>query len=164
MKRALTLLCCGILSLAFVSHAWATIQDPVAVEQGKLSGAPGKNADVRVYRGIPYAAPPVGDLRWKPPQPAPHWAGVRRATEFGNDCMQPELPPNFPEVWKSLLTTSASKSEDCLYVNVWTPSPCGGGSEIVRCSLAMLGLEVPDLPTRERGFRSRKSESLSFRS
>ena len=59
--------------------AVAAIQDPVKTDAGQISGVAGKNPDVRVYKGIPFAAPPVGDLRWKPPQPVAHWEGVRRA-------------------------------------------------------------------------------------
>jgi para-nitrobenzyl esterase len=93
---------------AFASVALAAIKDPVQVEQGMLSGIGGNNPDVRVYKRVPFAAPPVGDLRWKPPQPPTSWHGVRQATEFGPACMQrpfPDMPP---------------MSEDCLYLNIWT--------------------------------------------
>lgn len=66
---------------------------------------------VRVFKGIPFAAPPVGDLRWSPPQPAESWEGVRDATEFGADCMQPS---------GGIGSGPGPKSEDCLYLNVWT--------------------------------------------
>ncbi len=72
---------------------------------------------MRVYRGIPFAAPPVGDLRWKPPQSAASWQGIRQATEFGNACSQPAFPSN------GLYGTAPPPiSEDCLYLNVWTPA------------------------------------------
>lgn len=70
-----------------------------------------------VYKGIPYAAPPVGKLRWRPPQPAPRWDGVREATAFSLPCPQP--PPSGPpflEGW----------SEDCLTINVWAPAATTG--------------------------------------
>jgi para-nitrobenzyl esterase len=70
--------------------------------------------DMRVFRGIPYAAPPVGDLRWRPPQPAQHWNGVLDATEFANHC--PQVPTPFG---------TASDTEDCLYLNVYTPRRIG---------------------------------------
>ena len=67
------------------------------------------------FKGIPFAAPPVGDLRWKPPQPVTPWTGVRPATAYGSDCMQ--LP--FPGDAAPLGTPPA---EDCLVVNVWRPA------------------------------------------
>ncbi len=66
----------------------------------------------RVFKGIPYAAPPVAELRWKPPQPVKPWSGVRQATEFGDACPQPYFPG-----WKQPKT-----SEDCLRLNIWTPA------------------------------------------
>ena len=66
---------------------------------------------VNEYLGIPYAAPPVGALRWRPPQPAASWAGVRAATQFAPHC--PQLASPFGQ---------ASTSEDCLFLNVFTPS------------------------------------------
>jgi para-nitrobenzyl esterase len=107
----------AILALALASPSFATIKDPVRVEQGLLAGADGRNPDLRVYRGIPFAAPPVGDLRWKPPQPATSWQGVRQATQFGNACFQPPYPSN------RLYGDSPPRiSEDCLYLNIWTPA------------------------------------------
>ena len=77
------------------------------VEQGPLQGT---NEDgLTVYRGIPFAAPPVGDLRWRAPLPAAKWAGVRQADKFGPSPIQGT-------------GTGSSMSEDCLYLNVWTPA------------------------------------------
>src|ERR1043166_1579061 len=98
--------------------AFAAITDPVKVEQGLLSGTTGYSADVRVFRGIPYAAPPVGDLRWKAPQPAASWKGVRQATEPSNACWQTPYPPA-AAIYQTKLPTL---SEDCLYLNIWTPA------------------------------------------
>src|ERR1700743_534299 len=77
-----------ILLFTFATVAFAGIDQPVKLDTGMLAGVPGKNAEIRVFKGIPYAAPPVGDLRWKPPQPALKWDGVRSGAEFGNSCMQ----------------------------------------------------------------------------
>src|SRR5262245_44219435 len=98
--------------------AFAAITDPIKIEQGLLSGTTGNSADVRVYRGIPYAAPPVGDLRWKAPQPAAPWKGVRQATEMPHACWQTPYPPA-AAIYQAKLPPL---SEDCLYLNIWTPA------------------------------------------
>ncbi|HEY2842555.1 MAG TPA: carboxylesterase family protein, partial [Bryobacteraceae bacterium] len=66
----------------------AAINDPVRVDTGLISGATGNSPDVRVYKGIPFAAPPVGDLRWRAPQAPAKWDGTRAADAFGPMCMQ----------------------------------------------------------------------------
>ncbi|HSK43799.1 MAG TPA: carboxylesterase family protein, partial [Candidatus Binatia bacterium] len=78
--------------LALSLSAIAAVTDPVKVEQGLLAGTSGSTADVRVYRGVPFAAPAVGDLRWKAPQPAAKWQGVRQAVEFSHACWQTQYP------------------------------------------------------------------------
>lgn len=86
----------------------------VAIEQGSLAGT--LEGELAVYRGIPYAAPPVGIRRWKPPGPAPSWSGIRSAAEFGPACTQPALPSS------SLYYEAFPRtSEDCLTLNVWAP-------------------------------------------
>ena len=84
--------------------------ETVRVEGGLLQGT--VEDDLGVYRGIPYAAPPVGDLRWRPPQPAPKWDGVRVADQYGRACMQTN----------AAIANLPAPSEDCLYLNVWTPA------------------------------------------
>jgi para-nitrobenzyl esterase len=84
----------------------------VTIESGALVGIRfGQGEDSAAFLGIPYAAPPIRDLRWKPPQPVHPWGGVRNASEFGAAC--PQLPARwFPDIgW----------NEDCLYLNIWTP-------------------------------------------
>jgi len=100
-----------LLVVVLVALSAAAAGDPIAIEGGKISGIAG--GDVHTYKGIPFAAPPVGKLRWRPPQPVPPWEGVRRCTEFGPWCPQPR-----PLLGKGLGETS----EDCLYLNVWTPA------------------------------------------
>ena len=90
IRSFVVLMSFGVLALSF--SAIAAITDPVHVEQGLLAGTNGSSADVRVYRGVPFAAPPVGDLRWKAPQPAANWQGVRKAAEFSNACWQTPYP------------------------------------------------------------------------
>ena len=90
----------------------------VAVEGGRLAGAPSPlGDDVVAYRGVPFAAPPVGALRWRPPQSAPAWDGVRDATEAGPACVQRAIPA---EVGRFYNPGVDRMSEDCLYLNIWT--------------------------------------------
>jgi para-nitrobenzyl esterase len=93
----------------------AAITDPLRVEQGQLSGVPGSDPAVRVYKGVPFAAPPVGDLRWRAPKPAADWPGVRKADQFSATCMQTPYPEG--SLYHSELQPV---SEDCLYLNIWT--------------------------------------------
>ncbi|MCS0631157.1 carboxylesterase family protein [Telluria mixta] len=82
----------------------------VPTESGLVAGIPGRDPSVTVYKGIPYAAAPVGALRWRPPAPAPAWDGVRKADRFGHLCPQPAGPGASEE----------DMSEDCLTLNIWT--------------------------------------------
>jgi para-nitrobenzyl esterase len=95
--------------------------DPiVAVESGKLEGVTVTDAiPIRIFRGVPFAAPPVADLRWREPQPVVPWSGIRSATEFGPRCMQQPL-------FSDMMFRSPATSEDCLYLNVWTPANLDG--------------------------------------
>jgi para-nitrobenzyl esterase len=89
----------------------------VTIDGGELQGV---LADGIVsFKGIPFAAPPVGELRWRPPQPATRWTGVRQATEFGADCMQGRFGP--PPAAVPGAPAPRMPSEDCLYLNVWRP-------------------------------------------
>jgi para-nitrobenzyl esterase len=87
---------------------------------GQLSGAP-VGAGVTAFLGVPFAAPPVGDLRWRAPQPAAPWKGVRKADRFGASCVQVEAGSRLP--WTEEFMTQGPISEDCLFLNVWTPEP-----------------------------------------
>ncbi len=91
------------------------LPETIAIEGGKISGlALGENKDVRAFKGIPYAKPPVGTLRWKPPQPVEAWEGVRQCNEFGSVCMQ-------PGILKAMgVDLGENFREDCLSLNVWT--------------------------------------------
>jgi para-nitrobenzyl esterase len=103
--------------LPSITHALPVPLAPkVQLSDGEIEGMRLRNgqADLRVFRGIPYAAPPIGDLRWREPQPVARWAGVRQAWNFAPRCMQTEV---FRPVFRS-----TEMSEDCLYLNVWTPA------------------------------------------
>jgi para-nitrobenzyl esterase len=107
-----------LIALSFAALASvplpAAIQEPIKVEGGLVSGTPGWGWGVREYRGIPFAAPPVGNLRWRAPQPVTPWQGVLAANHFSSACMQREPSPFNPGLM--------NRSEDCLYLNVWTPA------------------------------------------
>jgi para-nitrobenzyl esterase len=91
----------------------------VATRDGAVAGLPAVDADdVRVWKGIPYAAPPVGALRWRPPQAPAPWDGMRACTQFG---------PDFPQA-PAAASRAPSMSEDCLYLNVWSPAGAAPGS------------------------------------
>ncbi len=111
--------------VAHPAHAAPAPQAPQAqLADGIVEGIKmrGQHKDVRVFRGIPYAAPPVEDFRFREPQSVPRWAGVRQAKQFAPRCMQPNVAgkPDF---------RSTTMSEDCLYLNVWTPAS-GAGSKL----------------------------------
>ena len=123
MRTALSCSCRVLLGLALASPApWAAADAaPMAhVDTGGLSGIHDASSGLDEFKGIPYAAPPVGTLRWKPPQPAAAWNGVRAADHFGPRCMQRPL-------FSDMVFRSAGMSEDCLYLNVWTPARGKGG-------------------------------------
>ncbi len=94
------------VALFFASSAFALQSAPVATETGLVQGV--AENDLTVFKGIPFAAPPVGELRWRAPQPAAKWTGVRLADKFGPDPYQGD--------------GQGGVSEDCLYLNIWTPA------------------------------------------
>jgi para-nitrobenzyl esterase len=106
----------AVVFLLSAGAASAAINDPVKIETGLISGVAGQDAEVRVFKGIPFAAPPVGNLRWRPPQPATHWEGIRGADQFGAICMQAAGGRG----------PASPMSEDCLYLNVWTAAKAAG--------------------------------------
>lgn len=89
----------------------------VTTAQGRVAGHAVRAGRVRAFLGIPYAAPPVGALRWRAPQPPAPWSGVREAAGFGPDCPQAPNP----------LFRAPCQDEDCLYLNVWAPADVGAG-------------------------------------
>src|SRR5262245_27698503 len=104
------------LTLAAVVHGQAANSLPTVVhtQSGPVRGS---GTDVRVFKGIPYAAPPVGDRRWRPPAPAEPWTDVRETTQFGPRC--PQTAPARAGL------AGGPTSEDCLTLNLWTPAKSG---------------------------------------
>ena len=96
----------------------ASTADRVKTSNGVVEGKGRQDSGVRIFQGIPFAQPPTGDQRWKPPQPVKSWAGVRQAVKFGPRCMQ-------HPVFGDMGFRSDGMSEDCLYLNVWTPAASG---------------------------------------
>jgi para-nitrobenzyl esterase len=102
-------------ALVFALPARASNPLVIKTDQGKVQGKMSADGQVRDFLGIPFAAPPVGPLRWKPPQPAAKWHGVRQATSFGSRCVQQEH-------YSDMVFRDPGESEDCLTLNVWTPA------------------------------------------
>ena len=98
-----------------------TLKATVSLTAGTIAGNSSTEGDVALheFHGIPYAAPPVGALRWKPPQPVAPWSGVRKAQRFGPRCMQ-------RPIFSDMVFRSDGVSEDCLYLNVWAPAQATG--------------------------------------
>ena len=106
--------------------------DVVQVKQGKLTGCVSKDQKTEIYAGIPYARPPVGDLRWKEPQDPDSWTGIRRMEKFGPEAMQKETPMVLSTFADLFMYKNPKRvfrdrfrpvmSEDCLYLNIWKPA------------------------------------------
>ncbi|WP_237741056.1 carboxylesterase family protein, partial [Novosphingobium sp. B-7] len=119
------LMLAGALSLPGATLAKAAPAAPAAptvtVAQGTLVGA--VEGTVASFKGIPYAAPPVGDLRWRAPQPAAAWSAPRDATHYGHDCAQAPFPPDAAPI-------RTQPAEDCLYLNVWKPAGAAANARL----------------------------------
>lgn len=103
--------CCLTTTMTLLAQT----SNQVTVENGILEGTREAGSELLIFRGVPFAAPPVGELRWKEPQPAKNWNGVRKADQFGNKPMQ-------KPIFGDMGFRSKDMSEDCLYLNVWTPA------------------------------------------
>jgi para-nitrobenzyl esterase len=117
--------CLVVMASSHAGNAPAPANSPtqsgaaVDAPAGKLRGI--VEGNLEVFKGIPYAAPPVGERRWKPPAPLPRWHGVREATAFGPACFQPE-GPHASVYWEPPMPMS----EDCLTLNIWAPANAHG--------------------------------------
>src|SRR5262245_661218 len=97
---------------------------PIIIDAGSITGLSSETPDNRVCKGIPYSAPPVGDLRWRPPQPPAKWDGVRKADKFSDSCVQNLARSRNP--WTAEFMVQNQVSEDCLCLNVWTAAKAAG--------------------------------------
>ncbi|NRD89486.1 hypothetical protein C8024_08585 [Sphingopyxis sp. BSNA05] len=159
-KIALRIIACiGIFATA-ISGSQSSAKMPdrpeVQIPQGRLTGT--IKDDIRIFKGIAYALPPVGHRRWQPPAPPAKWQGTFDANAFGASCIQPPYPASsvyFEEL--------AATSEDCLTLNIWSPKtqmarPWSSGSTVARCN-------ADQAPARcMTEVNMRREESFSFRS
>lgn len=111
-RRLLRRISIGWLTAAILPIALRAETVRATVEAGVLTGS--SDGSMQTFKGVPYAAPPVGAHRWRSPQPVPHWTGTREANAFGAACLQAELPENIDGAPSRI-------AEDCLTLNIWAP-------------------------------------------
>src|SRR5437660_10505388 len=116
MRRALLAMMAALVTFTAI-HLPAVGPEPVRIDAGLVAPAASSPDGIRVFRGIPFGAPPVGSLRWKATEPPAHWEGVRSGDRFGPVCVQPKgagrlnVSVDMPD--------SPKADEDCRYLNVW---------------------------------------------
>jgi len=106
----------GFILASFLIPMTLCAAKPIEIAGGLIEGTVSAESKIRVFKGVPFAAPPVGERRWKAPEPVEPWQGVRTADEWGTRCMQGAM------FGGPLITRDKSMGEDCLYLNVWTPA------------------------------------------
>src|SRR3954462_2944213 len=119
-SRVLGFVLMGVIAALVVPSARAPTLGVVHVTGGRVSGGGGTHAGLTVYKGIPFAAPPIGALRWRAPQPVTPWEGLRRADTMSPSCIQSIVQERKP--WTYEFMAHDEISEDCLYLNVVTPA------------------------------------------
>ena len=117
--------CCAVLLSLFLAlpALQAQVEQPVPTDKGAVIGKLSDDAKVRMFLGIPYAAPPVGALRWQPPQPAAAWPSPRLAQSYGSHCVQVNK-------FEDMHFHDPGESEDCLTLNVWIPRDAAPGAKL----------------------------------
>jgi para-nitrobenzyl esterase len=119
--------CAGVQSRPAATPDYERSQDQVSVTGGTVLASIESTGRLRVFKAIPFAAPPIGSLRWKAPQAVVPWSGVRRADSYAAGCMAGDRPYALPS--SILYQDSEAQSEDCLYLNVWTgAAPADSGA------------------------------------
>ena len=119
-KRVFAWVAVGLMAAVASANA-----DPIKISGGQVSGAQLSDGAVRAYKGIPFAKPPIGDLRWREPQPAEPWSGTLAAETHRPVCMQPDPLGGNSIFTRLFFTPFEPRSEDCLYLNVWTTAAPG---------------------------------------
>ncbi|MGP8252218.1 MAG: carboxylesterase/lipase family protein [Terracidiphilus sp.] len=125
MRPRFFVICAAVVSCFLLGFSVTASADPLKVKtaQGKVHGKTINDGKVRAFLGLPYAAPPVGDLRWKAPQPAAKWKGARDATKFGAHCVQ-------GHVFEDMIFQDGGENEDCLFLNVYVPATADKKSKL----------------------------------
>src|SRR5438270_10032672 len=125
MRIGTNLICGLVVSGLILSFCTSLNAQSLSVktEQGKVHGKTINSDKVKAFMGLPYAAPPVGDLRWKAPQPAAKWKGERDATKYGAHCAQ-------NAVFADMIFQDGVNSEDCLFLNVYAPADATDKSKL----------------------------------
>jgi para-nitrobenzyl esterase len=125
MRLRLLAFCIAVLSCFLLGFSATASADPLTVKtaQGRVHGKTINDGKVRAFLGLPYAAPPVGDLRWKAPQPVAKWKGERDGTAYAPHCMQ-------GRVFDDMVFQDAGEKEDCLYLNVYAPATADKHSKL----------------------------------
>ncbi len=109
----------GVVVVGGLLLAGGSFAGPVRTQAGMVKGTASGDGKIEIFKGVPFAAPPIGTLRWKEAQPVRHWKGTRNATAFGPRCMQ-------GAIYSDMVFRDAGPSEDCLYLNVWAPKISSG--------------------------------------